>query len=73
VLEAVEAALDDIVAAVDGPVGAGWPAAACAAVQPAESVAGEAGFRAQSTAGSAEGVITRFVPVDRSFLPSAAC
>lgn len=39
----------------------------------AESVAGQVDFRAQSATGSAEGVITRFVPVDCPLLPPAAC
>lgn len=37
------------------------------------AVAGEVDLDAQSSAGSAEGAITRFVPVDRLLFPPVAC
>jgi hypothetical protein len=39
----------------------------------APAVTGEVDLGAQSSTGSAEGVITRFVRIDRPFLPPAAC
>lgn len=62
-LETVEVALDDVAAAVDAPVEAGRPSAACAAVQSTEDLVYAFGNRVRDATSSQVGAdLSRVVP-----------